>query len=320
MKPEPSHVTDTPRKGMKRKRKEQADSSQATTGERWVKRRRLSDPSHVTDTPRKGMKRKREEPADSSQATTGERWVKRRRLSDPEEWLPDLGLDMDDKKHLQGTGMICTSVLLAAVQLLKQQFQDASGLPCIRYVGSNIQPTTEPTIQLHADSQRAHSFVTACDGRKVVVADSCYQDFGDVALNQIQKSYKDYVKDPVKNCTLLMVEQQESTILDKYSCVVHSIANAYELLASIGNALCGYNRQCMRPHLLQCFINRRITEFPKDYSLGLKCQPWERPFNWQRLPACLPASHHSSRQVMHVRHVIQLPINELAISFHLLKT
>ncbi|XP_068095686.1 uncharacterized protein [Hyperolius riggenbachi] len=226
---------------------------------------------------RRGKKRSRRGPAVSSQATTGKQRAKKRRRRGPKPWLPDLRLTMEDKMDLQGTGMLRCAVLEAAVKLLRQQFQDATGLPCIRAVCFPVRPRTVPTVQFHVDCQHQHGFVTACEGTKVVVADSYKaMAFGSMAIRQIKDSYKNYMKDPTKNMEYLAVDQQSSTNKD---CVIHCIANAYELLAADGNPECVYNKQLMRPHLLQCFTNRKITEFPKDYKPA--GQPSVKPFKWK---------------------------------------
>lgn len=166
---------------------------------------------------------------------------------------------MADKADIQNGQTVRYAVCQAVVTVLRNQFKNKR----IRMVGKSVTPVLRPTIQLHVDFQFAHAFVTACDGKRVVMADSDLDtviDYTSAAYKQIEESYEVILQDPLNHIQFLKVDQQAA---DDYSCLMYSAANLVELLTPGGNPECKYVRKLLRPHFLHCLENKKFTPFPK---------------------------------------------------------
>lgn len=75
---------------------------------------------------------------------------------------------MEDKADIQNSQPVSYAVCQAVVTVLRNQLK----IKRIRMVGKCVTPVLRPTIQLHIDHRSAHVFVTACDGKRVVMAES----------------------------------------------------------------------------------------------------------------------------------------------------
>lgn len=212
---------------------------------------------------------------EESQLVTPQKKVKYTNPTEP--WIPELGLIMQDKADIQNGKPVAFPVAQAAVTILKKQFQEKSGLPCIRMIEEHVLPVYKPTIQLHIDWEEGHSFVTACDGKEIIImADSeLVIDYGSLRFQQIHESYKRLLKDPISHIQYLKIQQQH---FREKACVMYSAANMYELLTPGGNPECRYIKKHLRPHFIQCLENKIFTEFPKRS----KAPPPSKPhFDWQ---------------------------------------
>ena len=166
---------------------------------------------------------------------------------------------MEDKADILNGQPVNYAVCQAVATILRNQFKNKR----IRLVGKTVTPVSKPTIQLHVDFQFTHAFVTACDGKRVLMADSDLEtviDYTSNAYKQIKESYEVILQDPLNHIQFLKVNQQAE---DDYSCVTYSAANLVELLTPGGNPECKYVNKLLRPHLIHCLENKKFTPFPK---------------------------------------------------------
>ncbi|OCT59219.1 hypothetical protein XELAEV_18001171mg [Xenopus laevis] len=187
------------------------------------------------------------------------------------DWIPELNLKQQHKKKLQGTEVLDDTIIDAAQNLLKKQF-NCEGLQSSLFSKMQFYPVYGPSVQIHHDRK---NWLTSClKPHNVEIADSSGKRYlTDTLKKQIRECYGGAVTcDPVKMTEILDVDQQPN----RYECGVYAIANAYEFLAN-GNPTCKYDNKEMRKHLSDCFERREITAFPKIDSL-----PWNTVYHKRR--------------------------------------
>lgn len=170
-------------------------------------------------------------------------------------WIPELRLSMKDKADIQNGRPASFALCCSTAFVLRHQFRDKY----FRMVYENITPLSFPAIQLHLYSPPGHVFVSVCDGKRVLVADSDLR-IPSPAFKQITDSYGSLVAKPLKHTHFLNVHQQAP---DDYSCLMYSTANVVEFLTPGGNPECEYDTKLLRPHFIHCLENKKFTPFPK---------------------------------------------------------
>ncbi|OCT94048.1 hypothetical protein XELAEV_18011712mg [Xenopus laevis] len=174
-------------------------------------------------------------------------------------WIPDLNLTTRHKIMVQTPGHALPCEIVDAAQcLLKQQFA-TEGLQLSSTSWMGLQPVSGRAVQIHSDIDAKHCFTSCYRHNGVEIAETQPLYISPSICMQIEEMYQHVVPDPLRSIKYIQVDRPP---VGSNDCVIYAIAFAYELLSN-GNIHCRFDNAKMREHLINCFENGWITEFPK---------------------------------------------------------
>ena len=166
------------------------------------------------------------------------------------------------------------NILLSPSQWLNDVIMDASQRLICHTLGSeqnyqsvlnsqkNFTPVEKEHVQLLHDGGN-HWLLTFCSGERVQVCDSLRSRLSPVAKRSMKDLYKTVIKENGKlNVTFLPVQKQA----DGYNCGLFAVAYAADVLAGTSPIESYYDVQRMRPHLMECLVNKNLSPFPKVHK------------------------------------------------------
>ncbi|KAJ1148422.1 hypothetical protein NDU88_001258 [Pleurodeles waltl] len=188
-------------------------------------------------------------------------------LGTSEKWIADLGLDLLHREILLSMEWLDDKIIDAAQQLLKVQYGLKEGLQTTLLSCSDegFAPIQTHGVQIHFDDIRNHWFTTSSKGCIVELADSLpLRALSPSTQKQLKQCYGALIQQGKLEVHLLSVDRQPNCD----DCGLYAIANAVEFLSSEGNPMAKYDNQAMRPHLLTCLEEKKMTPFPKCPKLS----------------------------------------------------
>ena len=186
----------------------------------------------------------------------------------PNIWIPALDLYTEDKVTLESTSWLNDGIIYAAQSLLrdetKGQVNGWQSTQCSRNEGSfKVIPPKKPFIQILLVANCHWAVCSNIDTKDGGCRDSIsyYDSARPTCLStKVKETICSFYKCKANTLHFDIVNIEGQ--MNSYDCGVYAVAIATELAFKNDPTLCRWDCPKMRPHLLQCLENGKMSRFP----------------------------------------------------------
>ena len=177
----------------------------------------------------------------------GKTWVK----------VKDISLTYHDKDILEKGEKLSDKHINLTQRILKEKFPKINGLRLTLLQDKSHKEPTNNALQIfHIDGDHWICASTiGVSGKRVLVYDSAYTSWDESTLCLLRKQFQ---CSPSNVCILKGVQKQHGG----KECGLYAIANATSIALGKDPLKLHYNEALMREHLVHCFLNKDLEQFP----------------------------------------------------------
>ena len=220
-------------------------------------KRRKDDLKSQTEPP---TKKKKIEPSEIVELSSSEEEIEELPFA-LQSWLPNLNLSQKDKLELNNDEWLSDTHISAAQQLLNKQF---------KHIGSLQHSFLEQMNQFKPITSNGVQIINENQNHWICLSTTLSPPNTIDVYNSLPRRISAHV---AKQCGLLLKSNQKKIILRSMHCPqqtgsndcgLFAIAHATELCFGGNPSSVIYDQASMRKHLLNCFLQDKLTPFPKE--------------------------------------------------------